>query len=51
MRITAEELRQIRDEIWPVLRRYSERVEDPSQWPPDARAARVFLVTGVSPRR
>jgi hypothetical protein len=44
-------MRQIRDEIWPVLHRYSERVEDPSQWPPDARAARVLLVTGVSSRR
>jgi hypothetical protein len=28
-----------------------ERMEDPSRRPPDARAARVFFFTGVSPRR
>jgi hypothetical protein len=50
MWITAEEMRQIHDEIWPILERYPERVEDPSRRPPDARAARVFF-TGVSPRR
>ncbi|MFY9932178.1 MAG: hypothetical protein WAK82_29630 [Streptosporangiaceae bacterium] len=48
MRITAEEMRQIHDEIWPILECYRERVKDPS---PDARAARVFSFTGVSPRR
>lgn len=48
MWIAAEEMRQIHDEIWPILERYPERVEDP---PPDARPARVFFFTGVSPRR
>jgi hypothetical protein len=43
--------RQIHDEIWPILERYTERVEDPSLRPPDARANRVFFFTGVSPRR
>jgi hypothetical protein len=42
---------RIHDEIWPILERYTERVEDPSLRPPDARAARVFFFTGVSPRR
>jgi hypothetical protein len=51
MWITAEEMRQIHDEIWPILERYTERVEDPSLRPPDARAARVLFFTGVSPRR
>jgi hypothetical protein len=51
MWITAEEMRQIHDEIWPILERYTEGVEDPSRRPPDARAARVFFFTGGSPRR
>jgi hypothetical protein len=51
MWITAEEMRQINDEVWPILERYAERVEDPSLRPPDVRAARVFFYTGVSPRR
>jgi hypothetical protein len=51
MWITAEEMRQVHDEIWSILGRYSDRVEDPSPRPPDARAARVFFFTGVSPRR
>jgi hypothetical protein len=42
--ITVEEIRQI-PECCP------ERVEDPSRRPPDARAARVFSRTGVSPQR
>jgi hypothetical protein len=42
---------KIHDEIWPILDRYTERVEDPSRRPPDARAARVFFFTGVSLRR
>jgi hypothetical protein len=44
-------MRQIHDEIWPILERYPELVEDPSLRPPDARAARVFFFTGVSTRR
>jgi hypothetical protein len=51
MWITAEEMRQIHDEIWPILECCAARVEDPSLRPPDARAARVFFFTGVSPRR
>jgi hypothetical protein len=51
MWITAEEMRQIHDEIWPILECYLERVEDPSRQPPDARATRVFFFTGVSLRR
>jgi hypothetical protein len=39
------------NEIWPILERYAKRVDDPSRRPPDARAARVFFFTGVSPRR
>jgi len=51
MWITAEEMRQIHDEIWPILECYLERVEDPSRRPLDARATQVFFFTGVSPRR
>ena len=50
MWVTAEELRQIRDEIMPILRRYTERSQDPALRPPSARAARVFFYTAVSPR-
>ena len=51
MWITAEEMRQIHDEIWRILERYTVRVADPSLRPPDARAARVFFFTGVTSRR
>jgi hypothetical protein len=50
MWVTAEELRQIHDEITPILRRYTERSEDPALRPSGARAARVFFCTAVSPR-
>jgi hypothetical protein len=43
--------RQIHDEIWPMLERYTNRVEDPLRRPPDPRAARLFFFTGVSRRR
>jgi len=49
--VTAQELRQIHDEIWPILERYTERTQDPSLRPADARAARVFAYTAVSPQR
>ena len=51
MWITAEEVLQISDEIWPVLKCYRERVEDPSRRPPEARATWVFFFTAVSARR
>jgi hypothetical protein len=51
MWVTAEELKEISDEIMPVLRRYTERLEDPAKRPAGARAARVFMYTAVSPRR
>jgi hypothetical protein len=50
MWVTAEELQQIRDEIMPILQRYSERSQDPGLRPSGARAARVFFYTAVSPR-
>jgi len=50
MWVTAEELRQIHDEISPVLDRYTGRSQDPAARPPGARAARVFFYTAVSPR-
>jgi hypothetical protein len=50
MWVTAEELRQIHDEIAPVLQRYIERSEDQALRPAGARAARVFFYTNVSPR-
>jgi hypothetical protein len=45
------DLRHIHDEIWPILERYPERVEDPSLRPIDACRARVFFLAGVGPRR
>jgi hypothetical protein len=50
MWVTAEELQQIHDEVWPILSRYSERSADPSLRPSGARPARVFVWTGVSPQ-
>jgi len=46
--ISTEEMRQIHDEIWPILERYTEPVQDPSRWPPNVPNARVFFFTGVS---
>jgi len=50
MWVTAGELQQIHDELMSILRRYTERSEDPALRPPGARAARVFGSTAVSPR-
>jgi hypothetical protein len=41
MWVAAEELQAITDALIPLLHRYEERAEDPSQRPPDAREARV----------
>jgi hypothetical protein len=46
-----EEMRQIHDEIWPILECYPDRVDDPSPQSPDVRAARVFFFICVSPGR
>jgi hypothetical protein len=50
MWVTAGELQQIHDEIWPILDRYTQRSQDSSLRPPGARAARVFVWTAVSPQ-
>jgi hypothetical protein len=50
MWVTAEELRQIHDEITPILQRYIQRSEDAALRPSGARPARVFFYTAVSPR-
>ncbi len=42
MWVTAEELQQVHDEIWPVLSRYTERSGDPSLRPSGARAGVDF---------
>jgi hypothetical protein len=51
MWVTAQELKQIRDEITPILQRYTERSEDPSLRPDGARVARGFFYTAVSPNQ
>lgn len=51
MWVTAEELTQIREEVGPIMQRYTERSEDPSLRPEGARAARAFFYTAVSPDR
>jgi hypothetical protein len=50
MWVTAGELRQIHDEITLILRRCTQRSQDPASRPSGARAARVFFYTAVSPR-
>ena len=49
MWVTAEELQAITEALTPLLHRYEERAEDPSQRPPGAREARVFFSTSVQP--
>jgi hypothetical protein len=51
MRVTAEEMRQIHGEIWPIPGCYLERVDDPAPQSPDVRAAWVSFFAGVSPGR
>jgi hypothetical protein len=50
MWVTDAELRQIRDELLDIGRRYTERLEDPALRPDGAREARVFSSTSVAPR-
>jgi hypothetical protein len=49
MWVTAEEFKQIREEIMPLLQRYTDRLKDPAKRPDGARAARLFVYTAVSP--
>jgi hypothetical protein len=51
MWITAEEIRQIHDEVWPIAAYCPERAEDPSRRAPEACADPVFSCTGVSLQR
>ena len=51
MRVTAEEMRQIHGEIWPIPGCYLERVDDPAPQSPDVRAAWVSFFAGVGPGR
>ena len=44
-------MRQIYDEIRPMVERYTARVVNPSRRPHDTRAGRAFFFTGVSLRR
>jgi hypothetical protein len=47
--MTAEELREITDQLKQLLLTHSERDADPSSRPPGAREVRLFAVTSVAP--
>jgi DNA-binding MarR family transcriptional regulator len=48
--VTAGELREIKDQLVEIARRYSDRLADPARRPEGAREARIFTVTSVAPR-
>lgn len=48
--VTADELREITDQLKQIALRYSDRHEDPVLRPEGARLARVFAMTSVEPR-
>jgi DNA-binding MarR family transcriptional regulator len=50
MWVTADELREIKDQMVEISHRYSDRLADPARRPAGAREARVFTVTSVAPR-
>jgi len=50
MWLTAEELREIKDELLAMLRRYQERSDDPRLRPDGARPSRLFFSTSVRPQ-
>lgn len=49
MWVTAEELREIKDELLAMLERYQDRSDDAGLRPESARLARVFFCTSVRP--
>lgn len=48
--VTAEELREIKDELMAIDARYLDRLTDPALRPAGAREARIFTVTSVAPK-
>jgi|SRR6516165_24530 len=48
--VTAEELREIKDQLIAIASRYADRLADPARRPPGAREARILTVTSVAPR-
>ena len=48
--VTAEELREIKDQLIAIAGRYTDRLADPARRPPGAREARILTVTSVAPR-
>jgi Helix-turn-helix domain len=48
--VTAGELREIKDQLLEIARRYTDRADDPGRRPAGAREARIFTVTSVTPR-
>lgn len=48
--VTADELRQIKDQLVEIANRYADRLADPARRPAGAREARIFTVTSVAPR-
>jgi DNA-binding MarR family transcriptional regulator len=48
--VTADELREIKDQLVEIANRYADRLADPARRPAGAREARIFTVTSVAPR-
>jgi DNA-binding MarR family transcriptional regulator len=48
--VTADELREIKDQLVAMASRYADRLADPSRRPAGAREARILTVTSVAPR-
>jgi DNA-binding MarR family transcriptional regulator len=48
--VTADELREIKDQLVAMASRYADRLADPARRPAGAREARILTVTSVAPR-
>lgn len=48
--VTADELREIKDQLVAMASRYADRLADPARRPAGAREARILTVTSVTPR-
>lgn len=48
--ITIDEMREIKDQLLEITRRYADRADDPGRRPAGAREARIFTATSVAPR-
>jgi hypothetical protein len=47
--MTADELRQVSDQLQVIMTSFADRLTDPDARPPDSRQVRLFVVTSVAP--